>query len=92
VRLLTTGELDPAVLEAHAASLQATPLSVPDAAILGPAFAAADVPLTPFAMDLDPSGDAVGALINADAFAGEPAPLLITDSEWVALQEICRGQ
>jgi hypothetical protein len=65
---------------------------VPDAALLGPAFAAAEVPLTPYAMDLDPSGDAVGALINADAYAGGAAPPLITDAEWVALREICRGQ
>jgi hypothetical protein len=92
LRLLASGDLDPAVLEAHAADLLGTRLRVPDAALLGPAFAAAEVPLTPYAMDLDPSGDAVGALINADAYAGGAAPPLITDAEWVALREICRGQ
>lgn len=90
--LLTSGNLDPGVIEAHAVELLDVGPRVPDAGRVGPAFAAAEVPLTPYAMDLDPSGDAVGALINADAYATGTAPLLLADSEWVALQEICRGQ
>jgi hypothetical protein len=92
LRLLTTGNLDPKVLVAHATRLLGAPQPVPDAATFGPAFAAAEVPLSPYARDRDPSGTTVDALLEADAFAGEPAPLLITDAEWVALQEICRGQ
>lgn len=90
--LLTSGNLDPAVLEAHAASLLSAPIPTPDPARLGPAFAQAEVPLVPYARDLDPTGATVGDLLAADAYAGGEAPLLITDSEWVALQEICLGQ
>lgn len=90
--LLTSGNLDPAVLERHAASLLSAPVPAPDPARLGPTFAQAEVPLAPYARDLDPTGETVADLLAADAFAGGEAPLLITDSEWVALQEICRGQ
>jgi hypothetical protein len=90
--LLTSGNLDPAVLEAQAGSLLSAPFPTPDPARLGPAFAQAEVPLAPYARDLDPSGESVADLLAADAYAGGEAPLLITDSEWVALQEICRGQ
>lgn len=90
--LLTSGNLDPAVLEAHAASLLSAPVPAPDADLLAPAFAQAEVPLAPYARDLDPTGESVADLLAADAYGGGEAPPLITDSEWVALQEICRGQ
>lgn len=90
--LLTSGEFDTAALGAHADRLLEAPAEVPDAALLGPAFAAAEVPLSPYARDLDPSGAGVADLLAADAFAGQATPLLISDSDWVALQEICRGQ
>ncbi len=92
LRLLTTGNLEPSVLEAHAAFLLAAPDPAPDAATFGPEFAAAEIPLTPYARDRDPTGASVGDLLEADAYAGEAAPILITDAEWVALQQICRGQ
>lgn len=90
-RLLTSGTLDEPVLAAHARALLSAPAPQPDATLLGPAFAQAEVPLTPWAMDRDPSGDAVGALLNADPYRGAEAPLLLADTDWVALQEICQG-
>jgi hypothetical protein len=90
-RLLTSGTLEDAVLAAHARAILAAPAPQPDAALLGPAFAGAEVPLTPWAMDRDPSGDAVGALLNADPYRGREAPMLVNDTDWVALQEICHG-
>ncbi len=91
VRLLTTGSLDPAVVEEHAESLLDQPAPVLRANLLGPAFAQAEVPLTPYALDRDPSGATVADLIAADAYADGDAPLLISDAEWVALQGICQG-
>lgn len=90
--LLTSGDLDAGVIEAHAGALLAAPPPAPGAAALGPAFAQAEVPLAPYARDLDPSGATVGDLLAIDAYAGGAAPPLISDAEWVALQEICRGQ
>jgi len=91
MRLLVTGNLDPAALEKHATALLAQPAPELDADALGPAFAQAEVPLTPYAMDRDPTGEDVADLLAADAYAEAEAPILISDSEWVALQGICQG-
>jgi hypothetical protein len=91
LRLLTSGSLDPAALEAHAQALLAEDPPEPDAASLGPAFAAAEVPITPYALDLDPSGATVAELLAADPFEQGQAPPLMSDSDWVALQGICDG-
>ena len=91
LRLLTSGNLDAAVLERHAKALLAADAPELDASNLGPAFAAAEVPLTPFALDRDPSGDSVADLLAADPYAKGAAPTLLTDSDWVALQGICDG-
>ena len=91
LRLLTTGNLDPEVLVAHAQALLASPAPAFDADRLGPAFARAEVPLKPYALDRDPSGASVADLLAADAFADQEPPVLLTDSEWVALQGICEG-
>ena len=91
-RLLTTGNIDPAVLEEHAADLLADPVEAPGAETMGPAFAEAEVPLTPYALDRDPTGETVADLIDADPYTPGEAPVLLNDLEWVALQEICRGQ
>ena len=90
-RLLTTGDLDPDVLARHAQVLLATPAPAPGADRLGPAFAQAQVPLKPYALDRDPTGSSVTDLVAADAYADEPPPVLLSDSEWVALQGICEG-
>lgn len=91
LRLLTTGNLDPAVLARHAQALLAAPEAPLDADRLGPAFAQAEVPLAPYALDRDPSGQAIADLLAADAYAEGEAPVLLSDSEWVALQGICEG-
>ncbi|WP_210527139.1 hypothetical protein [Rubellimicrobium arenae] len=91
VRLLATGSLDPDAVEAHAGDLLEAPMPDPGPGTLGPAFAQAEVPITPYAMDRDPTGEAVKDLVETDAYAGGEAPILISDSEWVALQDICQG-
>jgi len=91
LRLLATGNLDPEVLADHARALLAAPAPELGADRLGSAFARAEVPLTPYALDRDPTGESVADLMAADAFGGGEAPVLLTDSEWVALQGICEG-
>jgi hypothetical protein len=91
IRLLTSGSLDSSALEGYARDLLAEEPPEPDAAELGPAFAAAEVPISPYALDLDPSGATVAELLAADPFEQGEAPILLSDSDWVALQGICDG-
>ncbi|MBP1805383.1 hypothetical protein [Rubellimicrobium aerolatum] len=91
VRLLATGGLSAATLQDYAADLLARPALPRDAGDLAPAFARAEVPLAPYALALDPTGESVADLLAADPFAGGAAPVLVSDSDWVALRGICAG-
>jgi hypothetical protein len=88
-RLLTTGEIDEGVLHAHAARLlsrEAPP--VEDAAVLA-GFAAAGLSSEPYAFARDVSGETVLGLIEANPMRGRAAEPLLTDADWVSLQDIC---
>ena len=91
LRLLATGDLEADVLSRRAEALAAAPLQILDGAVLGPAFAAAEVPLAPYALALDPTGAGVADLLAADPYAGGTPPMLLADAEWVSLQGICGG-
>ena len=55
-------------------------------------FAKVGVSSTPYAFSLDPSGETVLGLIEADPFKGAPAPEpVLADADWIALQTICDG-
>jgi len=88
MRLLATGELPVSSLQAHADRLLAsTPVAAGTETLIA-AFAAAGLPVTPWAQAHQP--DNAMALIEADPLEGqEPAPV-ISDTEWVGLQGICR--
>lgn len=89
MKLLTTGDLPPGTLEAYArAELTATP-PVPNADALIAAFAAARIPTAPYARAIDPDGTATRRLVEGDPYAGQAAPVVIGDGDWVALQGIC---
>lgn len=90
VRLLATGRLpapalDRVALGIPSAQQRAVPLSD-----LLPRFAAAQVSMAPFAYARDVSGEATLPLIEADPVGTTATPLL-SDADWVALQEICGG-
>ena len=89
LRLLTTGSLPPGSADGYAEvrlGAAAPPLD-PETALA--AFRAAEVASTPFAYATDPSGESVLALIEADPFpGGTPRPVL-SDADWIALQDIC---
>lgn len=89
--LLTTGTLPDDALAAYAEStLSATRPKVSDADLLS-AFAAVSVPSSPYAYALDVSGEETLPLIEADPMRNQTAPAILSDADWVRLQEICNG-
>ncbi len=88
-RLLTTGQLPQEVAHNHAATLLSQPRpAVEDAAMIA-RFATAEISSQPYAFARDVSGETVLGLIEADPMRNsQPAPLL-SDADWVSLQEIC---
>jgi hypothetical protein len=86
-RLLTTGVLPEAALDAHAEWLATASPEPVDQDKLIASFAKAGIPATPYAYALDPSGETVLALIEADH--GVDARPVLNDGDWVSLQGIC---
>lgn len=88
--LLTTGDLPATALQGYAQAMLTAPSAALLPADLAKRFAAADVPLLPYAAAIDPADGGDPTLVAADPFArtGQPKPLL-TDGDWVALQGIC---
>ena len=61
-------------------------------AALPPAFAERGLSTEPYARSIDPTGAAVLPLIEADPIRQGTTPArLLTDEQWLALQQICAG-
>ena len=91
LRLLTTGELEPATLDAYAQHLlTAPPNRLEDGALLR-GFETFGVRSTPYAYALDISGETTLGLIEADPFAGTAPEPVLSDADWLRLQGICGG-
>ncbi len=90
-RLLTTGQLPQEALIGYAEVLLTTPPAPVDAGALLARFDAAGIGSTAYAYALDPTGETVLPLIEADPHpagaAGRAA--VLPDAAWVALQGIC---
>lgn len=88
-QLLTTGEVEPDILQAYAQHLlTGDKPALPDTVLLS-GFKAWSVRSTPYAFAVDISGETTLGLIEADPFAqGTPDPVL-SDANWVRLQGIC---
>jgi hypothetical protein len=94
-RLLTTGEIGQEPLADHAVTLLSRHETPVDDTDLIARFAQAEVSTQPYAFARDVSGETVLGLIEADPLRGTQsdagrAPLL-SDDNWVGLQEICSG-
>lgn len=97
-KLLTTGTLAPDALAGYGEYLLRESGGAPQEPE-GPAmeallreFSRTGVSSTPYAYSLDPTGEAVLGLLEADPFRGAPAPTpVMEDADWVALQTICDG-
>lgn len=89
-RLLTTGQLSAETLRDYAEALVSQPPAPVTPAELSEAFAGFNIPASPYAYAIDISGESTIELIEADALLSDPQPIM-SDGEWVALQEICNS-
>jgi hypothetical protein len=89
VRLLTTGHLPETAFAGYAEARLTDPPAAPPAPALLPAFAAAGLPSTPYAYARDVTGESVLPLVEGDPMRGEAALPLMSDGDWVALQNVC---
>lgn len=89
-RLLTTGHPGDRSLQAYAEYLLAdAPLApLTDAALLD-GFKAQSVRSAPYAYARDITGEDTIALIEADPFASQAPPPVLSDGDWLRLQGIC---
>ncbi|WP_106745737.1 hypothetical protein [Yoonia maritima] len=87
-KLLTTGEIPSEVLQENAQEITAGTGSTPNRAKLRAAFSAAQIPHAPYLALLD---ELTGNMpdLGLDPLEGETLPAILTDSEWVSLQNIC---
>ncbi len=89
--LITTGSLTEETLDFYAKHLLTEPRPLLSDTQLLEGFAAAMVRSSPFAYALDVSGETVLGLIEADPMAGRDARPLLSDGNWIRVQNICGG-
>lgn len=90
ISMLTSGELAARAVAGQGTSLLLRPAPRPDEEALLDRMREAGVPTEPYARSLDPSGETVLTLIEADPYrATDPPEPLMTEGEWVQLQQIC---
>jgi len=88
-RLLTTGELPQSAVEGYAGELlRENPGPLAEDTLLA-RFLAAGISSTPYAYALDPTGEKVLNLIEADPFRNGTPRMVLPDGDWVSLQGIC---
>lgn len=89
-RLLTTGDIPAESLRGYGAQIMAQAPRPIDSEMLLARFAEVGIRSTPYAFDLDPSGETTLALIEADPFRPAPPPRpVLSDGDWISLQGIC---
>ncbi len=88
-RLLTTGELTPAIIDSYTEQVLAGARSDLSDNDLLSVFAQAALPSTPYAYARDITGESVLGLIEADPMAGRTLEQVLPDRDWVQLQNIC---
>lgn len=86
--LLTTGEIPPAILQQNAQRLAMGGALVADPELLHDALVAARVPQAPYLAVADAWSGSMPELAD-DPIAGEDNPMILSDSDWVSLQNIC---
>lgn len=92
IRLMTLGHLPQTAMQGFGAAMLMNPAPRPADADLLAALAERGIPAEPYARTIDPTGQTVLPLIEGDAFrTAPPARPLLTDEQWLALQQICAG-
>lgn len=88
-RLLTTGQLKRETLDHYVETVLAAPRpDLPDERLLAE-FGRAAISSTPFAYAMDITGENTLGLIEADPMAGRVVEPVLSDADWVRLQNIC---
>ncbi|MBW4710397.1 hypothetical protein KX928_21615 [Roseobacter sp. YSTF-M11] len=90
-QLLTTGKLKSEILDSYAEHLLTKNRTPPAPEGLLPVFAQAELRSTPYAYARDITGETVLPLIEADPMAGAASRALLSDADWLRLQNICGG-
>ncbi|MBF9031040.1 hypothetical protein HKCCE3408_11605 [Rhodobacterales bacterium HKCCE3408] len=88
-KLLTTGAMPTARLHEDATRRLTERHDRPEDEAMLARFDAAGISSQPYAYALDVTGETVLGLIEADPMRGRLRNPLITDGDWIALQEIC---
>ena len=92
LRLMTLGHLPRDAMQGFGSAMLLTPAPRPADAALLAALAEAGIPAEPYARTIDPTGQSVLPLIEGDPLRdAPPARPLLTDEQWLALQQICAG-
>ncbi len=90
IEMLATGEMPEGALAGYGQALLAGPVARPADEALLARMEQAGVPSEPYARSLDPTGESVLPLIEADPFrTTPPRKPILSDGEWVQLQQIC---
>lgn len=88
-RLLTTGDISPAGLERYAEHVMSDRAQDPAPEVLFRAFEEAALRTTPYAYARDITGETTLDLIEGDPMAGKLTEPLLSDADWLRLQNIC---
>lgn len=89
LRLLTRGTLSTGAMQGFGDTLLAGRPHRPSDKQILQGFAAAGIPATPYAETLPDSPAAPVALTESDPFRTQPYPPILTERDWIALQQIC---
>ncbi|NHF71667.1 hypothetical protein [Paracoccus xiamenensis] len=87
--LLTRGTLSPNALQGFGEALLSSPPHRPADQQLLQGFAASRIPATPYAETLPGAIPAPVALTESDPFRTQPYPPILTERDWLTLQQIC---
>lgn len=87
--LMTNGRLPDKALQGYGERLLAAPPPRPDDEPLLERFARAGISSEPYARSIDDTGETVLGLIEADPFRTQVPKSVLSDRDWIALQEIC---
>ncbi len=90
-RLLTTGDVSDAALDTYAEHLLTRPEAQPPLDKQQALFDAAELRSTPYAYAVDITGESVLDLIEGDPMNGRLTAPLLSDADWLRLQNICGG-
>lgn len=90
-QLVTTGRFKGEMLDAYAEHLLTAPRDIPSDSALLEAFSARSLRSTAYAYARDVTGETVLPLIEGDPMAGQAPVPLLSDADWLRLQNICGG-